>query len=128
MAWSYNPKNKYHAQKIEINGEKYDSKKEYTRHRELLLLEKAGEIKNLRRQVRIELIPTQREPDTIGPRGGIKKGAVIEKSVAYIADFYYEENGNEVYEDVKSPVTRTPEYIIKRKLLLYLKGIRLKET
>ena len=128
MAWSHNSKNKFHAQKIEVGGEKYDSKKEYRRHQELMLLERVGEISNLQRQVRIELIPTQREPDTVGRRGGVIKGKVIEHSCSYVADFVYEENGVTVYEDVKSPATRTKEYIIKRKLLLFLKGIRLKET
>ena len=74
---------KYKAKKITYNGIVFDSKREYHRYRELLMLEKAGQITDLQMQVKYVLIPTQREPDTIGKRGGIKKGKVIEKEVAY---------------------------------------------
>ena len=40
---------------------------------ELKLLERAGQIQNLELQKEFELIPTQREADTVGIRGGIKK-------------------------------------------------------
>ena len=126
--WNQNP-NKYKNFKIENeDGEKFDSRKEYNRYMELKLLERSGEISNLQRQVRYELIPSQREPDTIGPRGGIKKGKVIEHPVYYYADFQYlDKNGNLVVEDAKSPATRTTAYIIKRKLMLEKHHIRIKE-
>lgn len=117
---------KYHAKKVTINGITYDSKKEARRHIMLLDMERKGEIQNLERQVKFVLIPAQREPDTIGSRGGVKKGKVIEREVAYVADFLYCENGKTIVEDVKG--VKTPEYIIKRKMLLYLYGIRIKET
>ena len=117
---------KYHSRKITRDGMTFDSVKEYRRFCELRLLEKAGAITDLRRQEMCILIPPQREPDTIGVRGGVKKGKVIERAVTYIADFTYKENGKLVVEDVKG--YRTKDYIIKRKLLLYLHGIRIKET
>lgn len=117
---------KYGAKKITRNEETFDSAKEYRRYCELCLLEKAGEIKELKRQVPFELIPTQREPDTIGARGAVKPGKLLEKSVVYNADFTYYENGVFVVEDTKG--MRTKDYIIKRKLMLYIHKIRIKET
>ncbi len=116
---------KYRNTKVTFDGVTYDSKKEYHRFCELSMLEKAGEITDLRRQVEFELIPAQREPDTIGSRGGIKKGKLIERKCSYIADFVYQENGKTVVEDTKG--MRTKDYIIKRKLMLYVHGIRIKE-
>lgn len=104
----------------------FDSVKEYRRFCELSLLEKAGAITELQRQVEFELIPVQREPNTIGVRGGIKQGKVIEKKCSYIADFVYTENGEKVVEDTKG--FKTKDYIIKRKLMLWVHGIRIKET
>lgn len=135
---------KYHSKKVTVNGITYDSKKEYKRHQELLLLEKAGLIKDLERQVRFVLIPAQYEPDTIGARGGVKRGKLIERECAYTADFVYKERllGKEkyvksgwieperVYETVveDSKGFRTKEYRIKKKLLLWVHGIRIRET
>lgn len=117
---------KYKAKKITYNGIVFDSKREYHRYRELLMLEKAGQITDLQMQVKYVLIPTQREPDTIGKRGGIKKGKVIEKEVAYYADFVYRNGLETVVEDTKG--VRTKEYVIKRKLMLYIHGIRITEV
>ena len=122
--WGYN---KYRNRKVEADGMKFDSKKEYARYQELLLLERAEVIHNLQRQVKFILIPTQREPDTIGSKGGIHKGKVIEKECAYVADFVYTtEDGLQVVEDTKG--MRTSEYVIKRKLMLYIHGIRIHEV
>lgn len=122
----YKP-SKYNNKKIEIDGITYDSKKEAKRHQELIFLERTGEINDLRRQVKFVLIPSQREPDTIGSRGGIHKGKVIEKECSYIADFVYKTvDGITVVEDTKG--FRTTEYIVKRKLMLYIHGIRIKEV
>lgn len=117
---------KYGNRKAQYQGAVYDSRKEARRARELSLLEKAGKITDLQEQVKFVLIPTQREPDIIGNRGGIKKGNVIEKECAYYADFVYkDENGNTVVEDTKG--VKTTEYIIKRKLMLYVHGIKIRE-
>jgi hypothetical protein len=117
--------NKYHSKKVTRNGITYDSTKECRRHQQLLLLERAGEITDLQRQVEFVLIPAQREPDTIGVRGGVKKGKVIEHAVKYVADFCYKENGKQIVEDTKG--FRTKDYVLKRKMMLYFHGIRIKE-
>lgn len=118
--------NKYKSHKTSVNGVIFDSKKEYNRYIELTLLSRSGAITSLKRQVKFELIPAQYGPDIISPRGKVKKGKLIERAVSYIADFVYtDENGKTVVEDTKG--FRTKDYIIKRKLLLYMHGIRIKE-
>lgn len=119
--------NKYKSRKTSVNGVNFDSRKEADRYIELSILSRSGAIKGLKRQVKFELIPAQYEPDIISPRGKAKKGKLIERAVSYIADFVYtDENGKTVVEDCKG--VRTKDYIIKRKLLLYMHGIRIKET
>lgn len=117
---------KYHAKKVVTPAGVFDSKREYERFVELAFMEKADKIQNLRRQVEYELIPEAREPDTVGPKGGRKKGKIIERAVRYRADFVYVENGEEIVEDVKG--LRTKEYLLKRKLMLYRYGIRIREV
>lgn len=126
MAWNYKKSSKYGAKKVEYNGMVFDSKRECRRYQELEILQIIGEISELRTQVKFVLIPAQREPDTVGKRGGIIKGNLIEREVSYIADFVYIENGKTVVEDAKG--MRTPEYILKRKMMLYFYGIRIKEV
>ena len=109
--------NKYHNERLTVDGETFDSKKEYGRYQELKLLERAGQISDLRRQVPFELVPRQ-----------IVNGKVVERSVKYIADFTYRENGQFVVEDVKSDATRTDAYKIKKKLMLSVHGVRIKEV
>ena len=118
-------KNKYHSKKITRDGLTFDSLKEYRRFCELRLLEKAGAITDLKRQVEYVLIPAQREPDSMGKRGGVIKGKVIEHKCSYIADFVYTENGKTVVEDTKG--FKTKDYMLKRKMMLYFHGIRIKE-
>lgn len=122
--------NKYKAEKCKFNGEKYDSKKELQRHLELKLLERSGEIKELRRQVKFELIPSQKQPDKIGKRGGIIKGKTIEHGINYVADFtYLDKNNKLVVEDVKGYKIGGAYniFVIKRKLMFYFYGIKVKE-
>lgn len=107
---------KYRNKKTVIDGMTFDSKKEARRYSELLLLERAGAIHNLQTQVKYVLIPSQRDPVT---------GKVIERECAYKADFVYTENGETVIEDTKG--FRTKDYIIKRKLMLQVHGIRIRE-
>ena len=104
---------KYHNTKTTLDGITFDSKKEATRYAELMLLQRSGLIQNLRLQVPFELIPKQ----------------AGERAVRYIADFVYDENGETVVEDTKSEITRAnPTYILKRKLLLWVRGLRIKEV
>lgn len=93
--------NKFQAVKTENNGIVYDSKKESRRATDLALMERAGQITDLRRQVAFELVPR----------------TATERPVFYFADFVYVQNGHTVVEDVKSPATRKlAAYVIKRKL------------
>ena len=108
-------RSKYGAKKVTVNGITFDSRKEANRYTELVLLERAGKISGLERQVKFELIPSQRVD-----------GKVVERACHYVADFVYMENGTKVVEDVKG--YKTPEYIMKRKLLLKEYGIQVKET
>lgn len=107
---------KYHNKKVKVNGIVFDSVKESRKYSELKLLERAGEIKDLSRQITFELVPPLREPDTIGKRGGIKKGKTIENAVKYIADFVYFDNRKQEWIVEDSKGFRTKEYVIKRKL------------
>ena len=124
-------KNKYHSKKVRYNGIEFDSKKEMQRYAELRLLERAGKISNLELQKVFELIPAQYETSTEvitrgKNKGERKKGKCIEKAVAYKADFTYtDEKGFTVVEDTKG--FKTKDYIIKRKLMLYVHGIRIVE-
>lgn len=126
--WNRYKGNKYGNRKIQFDGQTFDSKKEMRHYTELLLLEKAGKIKDLQRQVKFQLIPAQREPDIIGPKGGVKPGKLIEREVSYVADFVYTDlqTGQTVVVDTKG--FRTKEYTIKRKMMLYFHGIRIKEV
>lgn len=104
-------KNKYGARKLTApDGQKFDSVKEYHRWGCLRLLERAGKIKDLKRQVSFELIPKQNG----------------ERACNYIADFTYYEDGKLVVEDCKG--FKTDVYRIKKKMMLWEYGIRIKET
>lgn len=123
-------RNKYRNDKVTYKGISFDSKKEARRYSELLLLERAGAITDLQRQVRFELIPAQYENfERYGKRGKrLKDGKrCIEKSVTYIADFVYKDlkTGETVVEDTKG--MRTEAYIIKRKLMLKVHNIKIRE-
>ena len=112
--------NKYHNIKTYTSdGIQHDSQKEAQRWCELKLLQRAGKITDLQRQVEFELIPNQYEC--------IKgKNKLIERKCSYIADFVYKENGQTIVEDVKSKATQTEKFIIKKKLMLYVHGIKVK--
>lgn len=120
--------NKFGAKKVNMDGMVFDSKAEAVRWRELKLLQRAGKISGLERQVKYEIIPEHREPDTVGPRGGLIRGKLIEPARYYVADFVYTvtESGETVVEDVKG--FRTPEYRLKKALMLDRYGIRIRET
>lgn len=119
--------NKYKNKKvIAADGSVFDSKKELRRWYELQAMQAEGKIHNLERQVKFTLIPTQREPSIVGKRGGLHLGKVIEKECYYLADYTYNlPTGEKVVEDAKG--FKTKEYAIKRKLMLYVHGIRIKE-
>jgi len=120
---------KYGNRKITVDGVTFDSRKEYLRWCELCLLEKAGHITDLQRQVKYELIPAQYEEyERYSTKTGkrLKNGLrCVEKECSYIADFVYKQDGQTVVEDTKG--FKTEAYIIKRKLMLYIHGIKIHE-
>lgn len=103
---------KYRAKRTRAwDGTLCDSAFEAERHNILVMRQRAGNIRDLRWQVKYELIPKQEG----------------ERPVTYVADFVYKDkDGNEVVEDVKG--VRTDAYIIKRKLMLWRYGIRIREV
>ena len=122
-------RNKYKAIKTVVNGIEFDSRKEARRYQELLLMQKAGVIKKLDMQVKFVLIPAQYDITVRYGKNGKRlkdKKKLLEKECSYIADFVYEENGKQIVEDTKG--VKTKDYIIKRKLMLYVHGIRIREV
>lgn len=117
---------------ITSDGIKHDSQKEANRWCELKLLERAGKISQLDRQVEFELIPAMYESyERFGKNGQRLKDGVrlIERSCNYVADFVYvDEDGHKVVEDTKSMATKTKDYILKRKMMLYFHGIKIREV
>lgn len=107
---------KYHSRRTTIDGMTFDSIKEAKRYRDLSLLQRAGEISDLRTQVKYTLVPSQKKPS-----GG------TERPVTYTADFVYKDkDGKEVVEDAKG--VRTQQYTIRRKLMLERHRIEVKEV
>ena len=122
-------KNKYYAKKTMFNGIEFDSRKEARRYSELLLLQRAGAIRDLELQKKYVLIPAQYETyERYGKKGQrLQDGQrLVEKECAYLADFVYKEDGKTIVEDTKG--IKTKDYIIKRKLMLYVHGIKIKEV
>lgn len=119
---------KYHNRKVTVDGITFDSVKEANRYKELKVLERAGLVHDLQLQVKFKLIPAQREwTDETTASGKPKKGKILEHECSYVADFVYKNRyGLQVVEDVKG--FKTKDFIIKRKLMLWIHGIRVKEV
>ena len=110
-------KAKYGNTKTTVDSITFDSKREASRWQELKLLEAAGRISNLRRQVPYVLAPSV-------VLDGRRKPAL-----RYFADYVYVEDGKEVVEDVKSEITRKKDsYRIKRHLMATVLGIYIIEV
>lgn len=107
---------KYGNRKCTYNGHTFDSTKERNRYCDLLLMQKGGTIKDLELQKEFVLIPAQK-----------LNGKVVERACKYRADFYYYDNekGRYICEDTKG--FKTKEYVIKRKLMLYVHNIKVVE-
>lgn len=103
---------KYRNVRVTVDGHKFASKREAARYRVLRDMEQRGEIYDLKLQVPFVLIPKQGR----------------ERAVRYVADFVYDEPPlfRRVVEDVKG--FRTPDYVIKRKLMLHVHGIAIREV
>lgn len=117
---------KYNAKKVVIDGIKFASQKEGKRYEYLKAEESAGTITGLALQTRYTLIPSQYEMGQIKANGELKKGKCLERAVEYISDFEYDVNGVHVVEDVKGMAT--PQYVIKRKLMLFFKNVKIREV
>ena len=126
---------KYKNKKVCVNGLYFDSKKEAKRFMQLLEKQQNGEISSLQTQVKYVLIPSQYESyERYGKKGQkLKDGRrMVERECAYIAEIVNIDNasGETVVEDVKG-YRRDGAYnifTIKRKLMLYLKGIKVNEV
>jgi len=121
------PKNKYHARKVTICGIDFDSKKEGMRYLLLKDMERTGEISNLRLQVPFELLPAIYRDEVVHLKTKDKiERRLVQRAVTYVADFVYtDKDGKEHVEDTKG--LRLPEYILKKKMMLALKGIEIIE-
>lgn len=110
------PTSKYHARKTVVDGITFDSRREAKRYGELKLLERAGVIRDLKRQVRYELIPA------------FNVGGKHYRPTSYVADFVYTDTatGAEVVEDCKG--YRTDVYRLKAKLFAHKFGVAILET
>ena len=109
---------KYHATPDYRGAIRFDSRKEARRYDELILLQRAGKISDLKLQPQFTLQESYRTPE--GKRV---------QAIRYVADFSYVDiDGNTIVEDVKSPATKTRVYQIKRKLMMERKGIEVKEV
>lgn len=110
---------KYHNRVLNTPDGRFDSVHEFSRWQELKLMQRAGEIYDLQRQVPFVLIPSQKDELT---------GKVIERECKYIADFTYRlcKNGRIVVEDAKG--AKTEVYKLKKKIMLYRHGIRIVEV
>ena len=120
---------KYKNKKVEVDGILFDSKKEAARYLELKLLEEQGKITGLQLQVKFVLIPKQYSQTDFTKAG---KPRVIEQECTYIADFVYEQDGKTFAEDVKgyrnTGSAGYAMFVIKRKLMLQVHGIKIKEV
>lgn len=110
-------RNKYNNCPADRGGIRFDSQKEARRFDQLILLERAGQITDLRMQVDFTL--QEAYTDTEGRRV---------RAIRYKADFTYRRNGQLVVEDVKSSATKTKTYAIKRKLMAERYGINIVEV
>ena len=125
---------KYKNRRVTFEGETYASRKELKRFQELELMQAAGRITGLRKQVKFVLIPAQYEPDWVdyskSTQGRKRKGKLIEREVSYIADFVYLKDGKMVVEDAKG--YRGGEayalFKVKKKMMLYFHNIKVQEV
>lgn len=121
-------RSKYGNKKVKCGNKTLDSKHERRRYYTLQMLEKAGEISDLRLQVPFEVIPAIYETVEVQLKTKVKLvQKCIQRATHYIADFVYKDkDGNEVVEDAKG--FRTKEYLLKKKMMRAFLGITIKEV
>ena len=119
-------RNKYHATKVVFDGITFDSKKEGLYYLRLKDMQRCGEISDLRLQVSYELLPPIYKDEVVHMKTKdkvVKK--LIQRAVTYVADFVYMKDGKECVVDTKG--MRLADYILKKKMMLALKGIEIIE-
>lgn len=126
-------RSKYGSHKIVYDGITFDSKDEIRRYNELLILKKAGEIHDLKYHEQFELLPAQYETvERYGKNGKrLKDGLkLVERAAVYTSDFsyYLTATGEKIVEDVKCEKTKTEAYVLRRKLVYKIYGIKIKEV
>ena len=118
--------NKLHAEKVDMTMPDgtlmhFDSKREARRYMDLWMMQRLGQIANLRTQVKYPLLPKQERKD------GTK-----ERAIDYVADFVYEKDGETVAEDSKgfrnTSSATYKVFVMKRKMMLYFHGITVREV
>lgn len=110
---------KYGNKKTKIGDLTFDSKREAERWIHLCMLQRAGHISELRRQVAYVLAPSVK---FAGARAA-------KPAIRFIADFEYVEAGARIVEDVKSkPTAKLPAFQMKRHLMKHLHGIDVRIT
>ncbi len=107
---------KYHNERAERNGIRFDSRKQARRYDELMVMLRAGIISDLR----------------LEPQFTLQESYVTEtgeriRAIRYTADFSYKFGGKLVVEDVKSKPTRTKDYLRNRKFMRSKFGIDIQE-
>ena len=107
---------KYRNKKTTVDGLLFDSLREAARWQELQLLERAGHIRGLQRQVSYELAPSVKFE-------GAKRA---QPPLRLIVDFAYTEKDRRVLEDTKGFVT--PVFTAKRHILKHLTGLDVRVT
>ena len=112
-------RNKFNAQKVELDGMTFDSKKEYRRYIELKAMQQRGEITKLEHHTKFELAPKTK----------LKGEKRAKPAVRYFADFTYYIVEQYIVEDVKSVATRKlPSYRTKKHLMKTVHGIDITEV
>lgn len=125
-------RSKYGNQKVTYENEKFDSKKELARWLFLREAEQRGEISDLTRQVKFELLAPVREEYVVHLKTkDVTRTKVVQQAVFYRCDFTYIKNGELIVEDVKAAPKSTAldkSYTLKKKMMRSLKGINIKEV
>ena len=107
---------KYHNRRTCLDGLTFDSAAEAARHAQLVLMERTGLVRELKRQVAFELLPAELAAD----------GRKL-RALKYVADFtYLDRSGRLHVEDVKG--VRTPVYKLKKRLMWHIYRIEIEET
>ena len=121
-------KTKYGSKKVTYDGIEFDSKKEMYRYITLKIKQAEGLISDLRLQVPFEIIPAVYEEQEMQMKTKVKVVTkCIQRASHYVADFVYkDETGVVVVEDTKG--YKTPEYLLKKKMMRAFLGITIKEV